>query len=1029
MSTLSYAAPPALSDIELDSKKTAAKTFASSNARRLARMLGSTAVTAVDALLAAVGGTTAGGATSDVLTSAAPRPTTASDLLPGRPLDSRVLSVRVSDASGELLPLAQGVFPVNVTVPFRDLSIVKWDALLKSATVDVGNSGFAQPTISVVCPSAPTDKILATYVRGGVGAAFVRLESSQATTFTGVVGSTTTSATGTALNDVAAPGGTSVASNLLELPTGTNTSVGAVLSAQAPTVSSVAYTFLLSFDCGPAFGRQTFACGAGFAGTQITFACPAVIAVPKCVRYNMSASGWSTAGCSVSSTSITSAVCSCDGPGDIAVRFAALSQLQSDVFAIDTMTTVTSTIGVWHGLFALLGAFVGLNILGILLSRDNAQRAAWASRMAADIELRDAARDAPFDVALARKRPDSPSARIVPISDAGLFDAPTRDVAMAALGSALTRLAGAAAVVDTPLTPQIEVWRAAMSTPSSPAPNRSMIRRIALAVVHARLFRGEPSALLVALSPLFRCFRARPLFDAYFANAAPASVRLLGALCAVTTSAAGTAVLYAYLLALNTKAGSPAFAPLSTMQLFALAFAVSIFVQTPIDAVILSILRWRARVAAQVRLPLLALEMARRVRADTVLGEFSTSTLLRLSDTDGHLSPSEIRALDDGTWWNGVDNVGASLLPTLRDALSARISVPSYPTALVIFSNVFLLAVNIFSCAYSAAFAYARGPEATVGAAIAWSISVVFMELLFRPVSIAVRVALAFQVGGSLCTRSTPKPLTLYHDVMTRSSVAAAVAGAGTMPVDAAAALVSPEAIAAALLVDGATSARAALRVAIFARAYLDLAKKRPLPETLRDALKHPRELDEEDDIAAPQNPPPRVAFVGVDGNDVLDGLANAIDTAVRPRPFRVAPAPAVRPPQPQPLDEPTSTQVDEGDVFAKARAAWKGRSAFEAPAPAAVIPPRMQLPPRPRLLSGPPAARPEGRSLVPLAPRQIVPTPRLIARPLSSSHGLSPLARGSPQNARGLNLTARPLAARPLAVIGARALAPPHPR
>jgi hypothetical protein len=70
---------------------------------------------------------------------------------------------------------------------------------------------------------------------------------------------------------------------------------GGALSAAAPVVASSGLAFVLSADCGPAFGQRGFVCGAGQA--SVAFACPAVRAVPTCLLWDASAQEWNSTAC------------------------------------------------------------------------------------------------------------------------------------------------------------------------------------------------------------------------------------------------------------------------------------------------------------------------------------------------------------------------------------------------------------------------------------------------------------------------------------------------------------------------------------------------------------------------------------------------------------------------------------------------------------------------------------------------------------------------------------------------------------
>jgi hypothetical protein len=94
---------------------------------------------------------TALGAAARAKAAAAPAPARTADRLPSRPLDSRVVSVNfLANGNGTKLPMtapASAGEPFLITLPFRDLSIVRWDAAAaRVAGVDVGQRALAGPS-------------------------------------------------------------------------------------------------------------------------------------------------------------------------------------------------------------------------------------------------------------------------------------------------------------------------------------------------------------------------------------------------------------------------------------------------------------------------------------------------------------------------------------------------------------------------------------------------------------------------------------------------------------------------------------------------------------------------------------------------------------------------------------------------------------------------------------------------------------------------------------------------------------------
>ena len=864
---LSYAPPVAVSDAQLAAAATAAAALANSPVRRILRALGVSAATTADAVIAAVGGTSAATAASGALSGTSPRPTTATDLLPARPLDSRVVSVRVNGAGGGGAPvtLAAGTFVYNITVPYRDLSIVKWDAVLESATVDVGNTGFSQPAITVTCPTTPAAAIArgisATFVRGGVGAAAVRLESSALAAFTGVVGSTTTVGSGGDLNSVAGSGAASA--DLLVLPGGGGgdggTSVGALLSARAPTVASSAYAFVLSTDCGPAFGRQSFVCGAGSAGQRITFECPAVVATPACLRFDATKKAWTTAGCSVAASSVTATTCRCDGPGDVAIRFAALAQQQADVFAVGSSLSNTVVLGVWVGIFILLGVVLGLNIFGIVIARDSERGTRWTASMAGDAEMvaLEVARGAwawggvsgvggrgtgsakvvpTSDDSLLRLRTLSgattPAARIVPISGQGRDAKGGTQSASTAVNAAWVAICEWAAPqrVDAGgIDDALAAWRGARRGGRGLARTRSSTTADLSAYALARLRFGEPPAELIGVASLLTAFSRSPaIFDATgAADAAPRHARLLGALVSIGVSAAGTVLLYAYLIAVTAVPGSPALPTITPGQVVALAFAVALFFSAPVNALVVAVLRWRARGALETRAPALWGEMRRRERAVDVLGCLSTSALLHLADARLTLSNVESADIDVAAPGRIADSQyeGADAA-TLRAAIAggAAGSAAGLSVALAVLADVLLAAVVAFCGVYCTAFSLARGPDATSSATGAWALAVTFSIILVHPLAVSGRVALAFTTDGLLSPWGRVNELAVWAHLVAAPAAAAAAAGSGVAAADAALAVIAPEALALVLVTaQGNAAFNAVLRGAALAKAYFEV--------------------------------------------------------------------------------------------------------------------------------------------------------------------------------------------------------------
>ncbi len=128
----------------------------------------------LSALVSAAGGQSVLEAASAALLARYPRAARVADLLPDRPLDSRVVEVSVSllstgaelDGAALRAPLSP---PLRVSLPFRDLSAVRW-VNGSAAGLSVGAEAFAQARVAVVCPrTARATTAEATWRVGGTG--------------------------------------------------------------------------------------------------------------------------------------------------------------------------------------------------------------------------------------------------------------------------------------------------------------------------------------------------------------------------------------------------------------------------------------------------------------------------------------------------------------------------------------------------------------------------------------------------------------------------------------------------------------------------------------------------------------------------------------------------------------------------------------------------------------------------------------------------------------------------------------------
>ena len=573
----------------------------------------------------------------------------------------------------------------------------------------------------------------------------------------------------------------------------------------------------------------------------------------------------------------------------------------------------TAYLGVWVGVFILLGIVVGLNMFGVACARDSERSKLWAARMASDVELSSippsawaassVAKVIPSDAPLAARTPSA--ARVLP-SGSSL----SRDPVALRVWQLLESWSAAQQVVaSSPLAAAVNRWRASVSSPRIESTLISS-NAVLLSVLRARLVFGEPNTLVSALWSL--CHVRRD----YYVSAslsAPPMARLFGALAAVAASAFGTTVLYAYLLDVSTVAGSPAFAGLSGGQTFALAFASAFFFQVPVDAILNAYLRFRARVAVRLKYPMLADELSRRTRAALTLDSLPTSALVRISGVRD-LSDDEEKAADEGappgfpvvipsdsvaSWFLstfkrhpddrarsvgaaadaaralGVENENvddAELVSHVRSAVEAAPleSPPSIPIALA--ADAATIAFMVFCAVYLTSFSLARGPSATAAATGAWALAVFLSVLVVYPACIGARVALAFATRGALAYVA---PLSAHHSLVAMPSAIAAAAG-GAAPADVAIALIAPEVIAAAVFAasDGkarTTSVHVALRGAALASAYFAV-----FPAHV-DASLALKDVVEDDAVSA------REDVVSVYGTMSSAGMSDPSPPAARP--------------------------------------------------------------------------------------------------------------------------------------------------
>ena len=801
---VTYKPPPAVSDTQLAAQNAAAAAEAAAGLAAAAggRALGivSSVLSSLHAAVAGSGGTSAGSATSGALLDAAPRPTVAYDMLPNRPMDSRTVSLSVLLPGGARPSRAiTTARPFNITIPLRDLSIVNYDARSGAARgVDIGASGFAVPAFNVTCPRSPAAAAAGIAARRvdtpGAPVPLVTVVKATRVGFTGVVGAAEEASVVGDDAGIAAPDGTSASTSLLS-PGG----VG------APTVAAADYTYVLSVDCGAAFGARTFACGVGMGGSTVLFACPAVLPVPVCLWLDPATGRWSSADTAVVATSLTSVTCNTTHVADHAVRFAALAQQQADIFAAQAPLTSRTLAGVWPGVFVVVGLLlVGFPAAAATWARAAAARR-WAAALALDASVAWAKERGTVSAALLAGG-SAATAKVAP-GDAATGDRaspPVKSVAVSPTAKALPvgpggRLAEALARLPSahPLTPlAAQLLRAAApggtgaGAPTAAAPGfpanalgkpspAQLVALVAawrkggtgagacaddeelevaalppLALPAALLLRlvgaraaTSPPALLAALWHLLPCCPSHRAYHPTLPSASGALTRAALALASSLTACAAVAVLYAYLLGVKAGSGSITLPALSAGQVIALALATALLVAAPVDAALRGLASAAGRERWEGRGGPLAEELALREHAAALLSPYSTAALLRALQGPGApplLTPEEAAALEKGGPGAAEPDV-ASLRALVEEARGARAKggAPQKPPLAAYALLVALLALTLFPAYYLTAFVLTRGPAAAASLTVAWVLAELLAAVAGHALAAAAAVALA----------------------------------------------------------------------------------------------------------------------------------------------------------------------------------------------------------------------------------------------------------------------------------------------
>jgi hypothetical protein len=656
---------------------------------------------AVSALVSAAGGTTATQAANSALLSRFPKAKLCADLLPARALDSRVVELRASRA---LPPDALRASPIRVTLPLRDLSIVQWDA--RAARVrgySIGADAFPRLSINVTCPrSAAATTAEAVFSAGGAGRAAVRVEAVIASQFSSVVSSS--DVTPPVSGDLAAFADASASSkSALAISAGDggaassgngSDAAGGGVSAAAPVISRRGLSFVLSTDCGPAFGRRGFVCGDGT--DRVEFTCPRVEVVPTCVWWNAAARAWDGGVCTVASVDATSVSCDCSQPGAFAARFVALEKGQTDVFASSSPAPLVTSYGVWWPAIALLATFFVLHALGALLTRE-----APTARVAVMGGAKPAARASALSQLLER---------VVLVF---------RAARSAGEGDAAAHLAFPKAAAIEPR-----------------APSAALIAAVAF-----ERMRREPPAMLLT------CARTRGAPPSA-AGSAPAWLRFVSAVTSGALSAALVAVAYSYLFA-QRRAGDSAELPrVAPAQLALLAILCAAL--SP-DAAITRLLGAagaydRPHASKRLKSGLQGVEaaLADVPTSELVSAAADTPPAARAAGAEAAAASGEgPKTAEDGA---SADN-SAEAIMRVASAQLASDSEAASCGARAALGAIFSL-LSIVAILFVSVFTLARGEAAATMLFAAWVLHSVVVIIAVRPLTVLAWVAIEFSRGA-----------------------------------------------------------------------------------------------------------------------------------------------------------------------------------------------------------------------------------------------------------------------------------------
>ena len=882
MFAATYAALPTVSDLEaIDTAALAAAKMVGRQRRRILTQTDTWA--AVQAAVTTAGGLTSAQASSNALLALFPRPTRSSDLTPSRPLDSRVISIRASPP----LPLSTIlVTPVLVTVPLRDLSAVVYDVKSKAYTFDSGAGNFAQTIITVTCPLSPKTTTVSAFYVGSGNPTAVAIESVALISFGSVVGTLKSDAAlDGSVAELSAPDGTSISSNTIT----TDSKGNATLPNANLVTKQSAYTYVLSTDCGVAFGRRTFVCGPGT--ERVSYQCPHAVTTPTCLLFDTATNVWSTDMCTVQSVTATSVDCACTRFGDVAVRFATLPQIQADVFASKELIISYRTGGVWWGAFAIAAACTILNCIGAFGSHQKDNAARYSKALETDVDIMAlrasavvACRVWTLDTVIPklgsvlntplnnlRLQPSSSTAKVIPLGY--LQSALSRNTRLAALHKAVLAravLARGAIIETSELSPRssvvanttaiirqgaiataLHIWR---TSPVGALIKGNLPPVLAIASARAA---ATPSALFLSVWPLvLTAGRARLITVPLSALASPAYVRFLASAVAAVGGLAGTAVLASFIVQPPVAGALSVELPaLQVDECFFLAFLSTVIIALPLNVMILMGLRAVAVFDAHWRYPELTRAAAMRTAFAVALEGAPTSQLIAaitagVKENRIHLTEVEAMNLDEASLSRG--NMQSVDIIRISQALSnmASFAPPepplyAYSRAAAMRDSALLIGLGI-AAVYGFSFVLVRGVAIAQSVVIAWALGVLFFVISLRAIDFiyvwasfhAKDAIIATRQGHSSIDIVDAAALGSWMDLAAEPSAAAVAIGEA--PDIVTAALVQMSVLASvwdSTVNDAALNVRTAALAAVYALAKADALRQATLKPPMHDDI------------------------------------------------------------------------------------------------------------------------------------------------------------------------------------------------